>query len=99
LSPPGFDDRIPVFNYADTFDIDQNFNDRALGAVNANGEILVDVDVEYGAYQAVKSAALAELTKLYDGQAPGVDAHWNPQPTTRNPPPLTQAPNHTTQHE
>ena len=68
------DERIPVFNYADTFDIDQNFNERTLSRVNAKEEILVDVDVRHGAYYQVKSAALAELKKLYDGGAEGVDA-------------------------
>jgi hypothetical protein len=68
------DEKIPVFNYADTFDIDQNFNQRSLSQVNATEEILVDVDVRYGAYQDVKSAALAELKKLYDGGTASVDA-------------------------
>jgi hypothetical protein len=68
------DEKIPVFNYADTFDIDQNFNQRALSQVNASEEILVDVDVRYQAYQQVKSAALAELKELYNGGAQGVDA-------------------------
>ncbi|NBQ69427.1 MAG: hypothetical protein EBU46_11615 [Nitrosomonadaceae bacterium] len=68
------DEKIPVFNYADSFDNDQNFNERTLSQVNANEEILVDVDVRYGAYKEVKNAALAELKKLYDGSGAGVDA-------------------------
>jgi hypothetical protein len=67
------DERIPVFDYADTFEIDQNFDNRTLSRVNANGEILVDVNVSYEAYHDVKRAALAELAKLYDGSAPNVD--------------------------
>jgi len=68
------DEKIPVFNYADTFDIGQNFNQGVLSQVNGKEEILVDVDVRYGAYMKVKKAALAELKKLYAGGAAGVDA-------------------------
>lgn len=60
------DQTIPVFNYTDSFDIGQNFDERTLSQVNAKDEILIDVDVRYGAYQAVRIAALAELKKLYD---------------------------------
>lgn len=67
------DERIPVFNYADTFDVDQNFNQRTLSQVNGNEEILIDVDVRYEAYQEVKSAALSELKKLYNLGSAGVD--------------------------
>jgi len=68
------DEKIPVFNYADTFDIGQNFNERALTRINAHEEILVDVDVQYQAYWGVKDAALTELKKLYQGAGTGVDA-------------------------
>ena len=68
------DDRIPVFNYADTFDIDQNFDGRALAQVNATEEILVDVDVRYGAYHDVKHAAMSELRTLYGGAERRVEA-------------------------
>jgi hypothetical protein len=68
------DERIPVFNYADSFDLEQNFDERALSQVNANEEILVDVDVRHGAYHEVKNAALAELKKLYEWGTAGVDA-------------------------
>jgi hypothetical protein len=61
------DEQIPVFNYADTFDMGQNFNERTLSAVNADEEILVDVDVGWEAYQQVRSAAFAEMRKLYEG--------------------------------
>jgi hypothetical protein len=68
------DKQIPVFNYADTFDIDQNFNARALSQVNATEEILVDVDVRYDAYREVRGAALAELKKRFDKGEARVDA-------------------------
>ncbi len=68
------DEKILVFNYADTYDIGQNFNERTLSQVNAHEEILVDVDVRYEAYMQVKSAALAELKKLYEAGAPGLEA-------------------------
>ena len=57
--------RLPIFNYADTFDHGQNFDQRAFARVNASEEVLVDVSVAYNQYQAVKSAALAEVLKLY----------------------------------
>jgi hypothetical protein len=41
------DDKIPVFNYAETFDINQNLNNRTLSQVNGNEEILIDVDVRF----------------------------------------------------
>lgn len=70
------DDQIPVFNYADTFHLDQNFDQRTLSLVNINEEVLVDVDVRYGAYQQVKSAAVAEIKTLYQrGTAEGVGAN------------------------
>jgi hypothetical protein len=57
--------QLPVFNYADTFDHGQNFERRVFGRVNANEEVLVDVDVAYDQYQGVKAAALTEVLKLY----------------------------------
>lgn len=68
------DDRLPVFNYADTFDLVQNFNGRALAQVNATEEILFDVDVRHGANHDVKSAALSELRTLYGGAEARVEA-------------------------
>jgi len=67
------DAQIPVFNYGATYEPGQNFDLRTLSRVNEQEEILVDVDVSYGAYQQAKAAALAELKKLYDGRVPGVD--------------------------
>lgn len=60
-------DKIPVFNYGDTFDSELNFDQRVLTRVNQKAEILYDVDVEYQCYQQVKWAALAELKKAYEG--------------------------------
>jgi len=69
------EDQIPVFNYADTFDIGQNFNRGTLGRINDTEEVLVDVNVRYGAYQEVKSAALQELKKLYGANSQAVEAN------------------------
>ncbi len=60
------EDRIPVFDYGDTFDMGLNFDDRVLAAVNASGPILFDVAVGFGPYHEVKAAALEELRKLYE---------------------------------
>lgn len=68
------DKKIPVFNYADTFDLDQNFNQRVLARVNAEEEILVDVDVRWAAYQTVKAAAESELLSLYTSGVAGIKA-------------------------
>lgn len=68
------DEKIPIFNYADTFDIGQNFDTRTLGHVNNREEILVDVDVTYMEYERVKLAAVAELSKLYESGERGVNA-------------------------
>jgi hypothetical protein len=67
------DEKIPVFNYADTFDMNQNFAQHTLAAVNNDEEVLVDVDVRPRVYMEVKAAALAELGKLYAGEVAGVD--------------------------
>jgi len=67
------DERIPVFNYADTFDHGHNFDQRTLGQVNVSDEVLVDVKVDYAQYMEVKSAAMEELRALYDGGQARVD--------------------------
>ena len=60
-------DRIPVFNYGDTFDSGLNFEGRTLSAVNRNGPVLEQVDVQYQPYMQVKSSVLATLAELYSG--------------------------------
>lgn len=62
------DAKLPVFNYGDTFDASLNFDQRILTRLNDHEPILFDVDVSYEAYHQVKSAALEEVQKLYDGQ-------------------------------
>lgn len=60
-------DRIPVFNYADTWDMGLDFEARTLNAVNRDEAILEDVKVEYGPYMQVKNEVLAKLGELYSG--------------------------------
>src|ERR1700752_578334 len=60
-------EKIPVFNYGDTFDMHLNFDERMLTRINQFEAVLYDVDVEFGTYQQVKAAALAELKKIYRG--------------------------------
>lgn len=60
-------EKIPVFNYGDTFDMHLNFDQRMLTRINQFEDVLYDVDVEFGIYQQVKTAALAELKKIYEG--------------------------------
>jgi len=59
-------EKIPVFNYGDTFDMQLNFDQRVLTRINNHQEVLYDVDVEFGSYHQVKSAAVAELKKVYE---------------------------------
>lgn len=60
-------DRIPVFNYADTWDKGLDFEARTLNAVNRDEAILEEVNVEYGPYTQVKNEVLAKLGELYSG--------------------------------
>lgn len=60
-------EKLPVFNYGDTFDMPLNFDQRVLTRINEFDEVLFDIDVEYMPYHDVKIAALAELMKIYDG--------------------------------
>lgn len=62
------DTKLPVFNYADTFDSTLNFDNRVLTRINDKEEILFDVDVSYDAYWQVKKAALNEIQELYQGE-------------------------------
>src|SRR6266516_4263222 len=50
-------ERIPIFNYGDTFDMGLNLSERVLARVNEREEILVEVDVQYSPYRKAKSAA------------------------------------------
>jgi hypothetical protein len=59
---------IPIFNYGDTFDAKLNWDKSVLGRLNDRGPVLVDIDVAYEPYWQVKTAAIAELTKLYQGE-------------------------------
>lgn len=64
------EERLPVFNYGDTFDFKLNFDSRTLSRINEedkDGPVLFDVDVKYDPYDKVRSAALVELRKLYQG--------------------------------
>jgi hypothetical protein len=62
-------EKIPVFNYADTFDMHLDFDRRALTQINQFDSVLYDVDVGYEAYQTIKQSALAELKELAVGPA------------------------------
>ena len=65
-------DRLPAFNYPDTFDrpdIDQTFEfrDRLGDVLNAEGDkTLVHVDVEHYLYRTAKEAALDQLSQRMD---------------------------------
>jgi hypothetical protein len=61
-------EQLPVFNYGDTFDAMLNFDQRTLTQINDMEEVLHDVNVEYEVYHEIKSAAIEELQKLYEGE-------------------------------
>lgn len=60
-------ERIPVFNYGDTFDMHLDFDKRVFARINETTPVLYDVNVGYSAYNAVKSAAVEELAKVTTG--------------------------------
>lgn len=63
-------EKLPVFNYGDTFDSQLNFDQRALTEINDSEEVLYDVNVGWDAYHEVKNAALDELEKIFNGELP-----------------------------
>lgn len=66
------DDKIPVFDYTESFMVDANFNKTTLGQINVGGEILVEVNVDHEVYLKVKSAAEEKLTQLYTSGEYGI---------------------------
>lgn len=63
-------ERIPVFNYGDTFDAGLNLAGRVLAGVNRIEEILVEVDVQYEPYRLAKSAALDQVRDVLEDRGP-----------------------------
>jgi hypothetical protein len=59
-------ERIPIFNYGDTFDMGLNLSERVLARVNEYEEILVEVDVQYLPYAQAKSVAIEQVKELFD---------------------------------
>jgi len=59
------DEKLPIFNYGDTFDMRLNFDQRIWSRFNDYEPVLHDVNVEFGPYRQIKDAALAELAKVY----------------------------------
>ena len=58
-------DKLPAFNYADTFgrDLNLNFHDQLGELVNQHDRVLFNVNVEFRAYEEAKQAALEKLAK------------------------------------
>lgn len=61
-------EKLPVFNYADTFDSQLDFDRRVLTQINDYDEVLYDIDVGWTAYTNVKNAALIEMEKVFTGE-------------------------------
>lgn len=66
------DERLPVFNYGDSFDAQRNFDQRALARINESEPVLVEVEVGEAVYQPIKDAALREVGRLLTG-GPRID--------------------------
>jgi hypothetical protein len=60
-------ERLPIFDYGDTFDMGLNFDQRVFARINEPEPVLFEVHVEYDAYMEVKGAALEELAKAIEG--------------------------------
>ena len=62
-------EKLPVFNYADTFDSQLDFDDHVLTKINSYDKVpvLYDIKVGYEAYMIVKNAALTEMEKVFNG--------------------------------
>ena len=59
-------DRLPAFNYPDTFDAALEFRDRLGDVLNVGGDkTLVHVDVEHHMYREAKTAALDQLSHAW----------------------------------
>ena len=55
-------ERLPIFNYGDTFDMHLDFDQRSFAALNdADQPAIEPVDVTGGAYRLIKEEALAAL--------------------------------------
>lgn len=61
-------EKLPVFNYGDTFDSQLDFEQRVLTRINdyAGEDVLYNVDVQYNAYHEVKTAAIDEMMKAFE---------------------------------
>jgi hypothetical protein len=62
-------DKLPAFNYADTFDQGLDFGDRLGAALNESGDkTLLHINVEYAMYRAAKQSAIGQLrNRLAEG--------------------------------
>jgi hypothetical protein len=60
-------EKMPVFNYGDTFDSMLNFDERTLTRINEYEHVLYEIDIDHAPYHEVKTAALDELLRLYKG--------------------------------
>jgi hypothetical protein len=63
-------ERIPVFNYGDTFDSGKDFAERVLASVNRSEDILAEVDVQYTPYWRAKAEALDQVREVLQERGP-----------------------------
>jgi hypothetical protein len=65
-------ERLPIFNYGDTFDMRLNFDQRSFAAFNDAAQPVIEpVDVAWGAYMPIKHKVLAKLRADLQGEGRG----------------------------
>jgi hypothetical protein len=66
-------ERLPIFNYGDTFDKHLNFASRSFSAFSdSNGTVIQPVDVHYAAYMPIKNMMTEKLATHFSGRSPAV---------------------------
>lgn len=65
-------ERLPLFNYAETFEHDKNFDARSFAAINeeAKESVLMPVDVSFGIYLDIKKTVIKQLEQRLDQGGP-----------------------------
>lgn len=73
-------ERLPLFNYSDTFDMHLNFEQRSFAVFNdADRPAIEPVDVKWGVYMPIKEKALAALRERLAAREGGAGGHLLPE--------------------
>jgi hypothetical protein len=78
-------ERLPLFNYGDTFDMHLNFEQRSFAVFNDAARPAIEaVDVAWGAYMPIKEKALAALRARLGAREGGGGGHLLPEEEARS---------------